>query len=123
MFRSLFLLKTLAASPRFFLLSLTGSLCPLLFKTDKNEDRVSPFFSVLSYDPSGVTIGEVLPAVTFSPACELSLSLTQIWGWVGCEAESKRSGSHRSSVSCSCIKFLFFCFLILCNLCEQTQQL
>lgn len=31
------------------------------------------FFSILSYDPTGVTIGEVLPAVCFPSVCEHSL--------------------------------------------------
>lgn len=31
------------------------------------------FFSILSYDPSGVTIGEVLPAVSFPSVYECSL--------------------------------------------------
>lgn len=48
-------------------ISFPRSLCPLLF--------VSPpsFFSILSYDPTGVTIGEVLPAVCFPSVCECSL--------------------------------------------------
>lgn len=65
-FRSQFLQKTLAALPQ----SLSLTHCAL---------RLSAlfffvvFFSILSYDPSGVTIGEVLPAVCFPSVCECSL--------------------------------------------------
>lgn len=67
-FRSQVLEKALAAVPQSLSRSFPPLLCPLL--------SVSPpsFFSILSYDPGGVTIGEVLPAVSFPSVCECSLS-------------------------------------------------
>lgn len=63
-FRSQFLQKTLAALPQ----SLSLTHCVLC-----SSFLLPLFFSILSYDPSGVTIGEVLPAVCFPSVCECSL--------------------------------------------------
>lgn len=76
-FRSQFLQKALAAVPQSFPLSFLCLLCPLL--------SLSPAF--LSYDPNGVTIGEVLPAVSFPSVCECSLS--------------QHPGSCESALECS----------------------
>lgn len=69
-FGSQFLQKALADVSQSLPLSFPRSLCLLL--------SVSPlsfffFFSILPYDPSGVSIGEVLPAVSFPSVCYCSL--------------------------------------------------
>lgn len=82
-FRSQVLQKTLAAVPPNLFPSVSLARCvfcspfllPLIF-----------LFSILSYNPSGVAVGEVLPAVTFLQ-CVRVLSLTQQPG--SCEAAFK----------------------------------
>lgn len=75
-FRSQVLQKTLAAVP-----SISSPLFPWLLETLSSPSLLHPLtlflfffsflFSILSYDPSGVTIGEVLPAVSFSSVCKM----------------------------------------------------